>query len=191
MLQTFLDAPRPPRQEIELVFLQDGSWPRELSDGGLRVHVLDAGRLREPLRLARCVTALAGLLRARRPDLLVGWIAKSQLYAAPAARLAGMPERVAWWQHEIPSRHWMDRLATLLPATAVLCSSRAAAEAQQRLRPRRSTVVVEPGVPAPPAGEQPAQAPPGGGGPVLEGEPVVGGEPVAGEPVVGIVGRLQ
>jgi glycosyltransferase involved in cell wall biosynthesis len=42
----------------------------------------------------------------------------------------------------------MDRLATLLPARAVACSSRAAASAQQRLRPRRQTFVVHPGIDA-------------------------------------------
>jgi glycosyltransferase involved in cell wall biosynthesis len=124
--------------------------------------------------MIRCVLAVSRTLRRRRPDLILSWMPKAHLYCAPAAVLAGMRARLVWWQHEIPAGHWMDRLATLLPARAVGCSSRAAAQAQERLRPRRSTFVVAPGV-APPAPGS-VLAPP---------------EQGDGLPVVGLVGRLQ
>jgi glycosyltransferase involved in cell wall biosynthesis len=176
MLATILAGSRSCGHEIELVFFEDGSWPAELAAAGYRVEVLPAGRLRELHRLGLTMLRLARLLRRRRPDLIVNWIAKSQLYCAPAAVLAGMPGRVVWWQHEIASGHWMDRLATLLPAAAVGCSSEAAARAQERLRPHRRTFVVWPGTATPPA------AAPGSGLPAFAAE---------GVPVVGIVGRLQ
>jgi glycosyltransferase involved in cell wall biosynthesis len=96
------------------------------------------------------VTSLARELRREQPDLLVNWMSKTHLYGAPAAALAGMRDRVVWWQHGIPSGHWMDRLATVLPARAVGCSSRASARAQRRLWPRRQTFVVHPGIEDPP-----------------------------------------
>jgi len=176
MLQTLLDGAGGSARELEfeLVFLEDGPWPRELRRRGLQVEVIEAGRLRQPVSALRCVLALAGTLRRRRPDLIVNWMPKAHLYCAPAAGLARMSGRVVWWQHEITAGHWMDRLATLLPARAVGCCSRAAAEAQERLRPRRRTFVVAPGVPAPrEASPRPSRA---GAGRT---------------PVVGLVGRLQ
>jgi glycosyltransferase involved in cell wall biosynthesis len=136
--------------------------------------VIEAGRVREPIRAAACVRALARLLRERRPDLVVNWIGKAQLYGAPAAVLAGMADRVVWWQHEISSGHWIDRWATLLPAKAIGCSSHAAAAAQARLRPRRRTFVVAPGTAEPPGAPRDAAGP-------RDGQ----------RPLVGIVGRLQ
>ena len=174
MLQTLLDGGADGPHELELVFLKDGSWPGALRRAGFHVEVIEAGRLRQPARMVRCVIALAGALRRRRPELIVNWMPKAHLYCAPAAALAGMSSRVIWWQHEITAGHWMDRLATVLPAKAVGCCSSAAAEAQGRLRPHRPTFIVAPGVAPPAAGS--------GAAPEL---------PDDGLPVVGLVGRLQ
>jgi glycosyltransferase involved in cell wall biosynthesis len=114
------------------------------------------------------------LLRARKPDLILNWAAKTQLYGAPAAMLAGMTDRVIWWQQAIPRRDWIDMSATLLPATAVGCYSRAAAQAQEHLVPKRQTFVVGAGSPLPAGGpSEPPLSLPGG------------------VPIVGLVGRLQ
>jgi glycosyltransferase involved in cell wall biosynthesis len=52
-----------------------------------------------------------------------------------------------WWQLNIPTdKHWIDRIATALPADLVACSSEAAARGQAELRPRRPTMVVHPGI---------------------------------------------
>jgi len=171
MLQTWLDGAGERGHELELLFLENGSWPAELRAAGLHVEVIEAGRMRQPQRMVACILAVRRLLRRRRPDVLVNWMPKAQLYGAPAAMLAGMSGRVVWWQHEIVGGHWLDRLATLLPARAVGCSSAAAARAQERLRPRRETFVVAPGTKAPPAGAERAEH--------------------DGPPVVGLVGRLQ
>ena len=174
MLQTWLDGAGERGHELELLFLQDGAWPAELRAAGLHVEVIEAGRLRQPHLMLRCVIEVAGLLRRRRPDLIVNWIGKAQLYCAPAAVLARMGGRVIWWQHEITAGHWMDRCATLLPATAIGCSSHAAARAQERLWPHRETFVVAPGTRAP-GGEAGSHQPARADGP----------------PIVGLVGRLQ
>jgi len=174
MLQAVLDGAPDSGHELELVFFQDGPWPAELRRAGLRVEVLDAGRLRQADRWLRTVLALARMFRARQPDLILNWAAKTQLYGSPAAVLAGMADRVVWWQQAIPRRSWLDGAATLLPATAIACYSQAAREAQERLLPRRPTVVVHAGSPMPQAGaaQPPLELP-------------------AGVPVVCLVGRLQ
>jgi glycosyltransferase involved in cell wall biosynthesis len=174
MLQGILDGAGDTEHEIELVFFQDGPWPAELSAAGFRVEVIPTGRLRDAHRLIGAIIRLARLFRRRRPDLILDWSPKTHLYGAPAALLAGMRDRVLWWQHGIPTHHWMDRCATLLPAIAVGCSSRVAAREQARLFPSRPTFVVAPGTPPPRADSQRVL-------PELSSE----------APIVGVVGRLQ
>jgi glycosyltransferase involved in cell wall biosynthesis len=174
LLQTLIDGGGEDGHELELVFFEQGAWVNALREEGLRVEVIPAGRLREAGRYVATVRSLARLLRERRPDAVVNWMAKTQLYGAPAATLAGMAGRVVWIQHMIPRRGGIDSLATLLPAVAVGCNSQSAAAAQRRLRPRRPTFVIGGGSPAPPADEPAAPL-------ALP----------AGVPVLGIVGRLQ
>lgn len=177
MLQGLIEDAGANGLEPELVFLEDGPWAAELRAAGVRVEVVPAGRLRQPLAFLRTVRALARIIRARRPELIVNWTAKTQLYGAPAALLAGRGRRVLWWQHSIPRGHWLDRAATLLPARAIGCTSQAAAEAQQLMRPRRPTFVVAAGTRDPRTQARPEA-------PAAIALP-------AGVPVVGMVGRLQ
>jgi len=186
MLQGVFDGARESGHELEPVFFEDGPWPRELTQAGLRVEVMATGRLREAHRWAASVVRLTRLLRARKPDLILNWAAKTQLYGSPAAALAGMADRVVWWQQAIPVRErpeLLDRAATLLPAAAIGCYSGAAATAQARLFPSRRTFVVNAGSPIPePDASQPTT-------PGLTAASAL--ELPAGVPIVGLVGRLQ
>ncbi|HEX8715129.1 MAG TPA: glycosyltransferase, partial [Solirubrobacteraceae bacterium] len=156
MLQAILDGAKESGHELELVFFEPGSWPQELSAAGFHVEVLHAGRLRQAHRALATVLRLARILRRRRPDLILNWSAKTQLYGSPAAVLAGMRDRVVWWQQAIPSsKGWLDRTATLLPAIAVGCYSTPAARAQAALPPSRPTFVVGAGAPIPDEQVQP------------------------------------
>ncbi len=174
MLQAVLDGAQQEGHEVDLVFFEPGPWPAALSDAGFRVEVIPAGRLREAHRWVLTVHHLARMMRARKPDLMLNWAAKTQLYGAPAAALVGMANRVVWWQQAIPRRSWLDGCATLLPAAAIGCYSNAAVRAQARLFPARHTFVVNAGAPVPQASSQP---------PPLELPSDV--------PIVGLVGRLQ
>jgi glycosyltransferase involved in cell wall biosynthesis len=169
------------RERVEpfVVFFQAGPFQEEVAEVGIPTSVLRTGRLREFWRGPLVVGALAGLLRREQPDFLLNWMAKSHLYGAPAALVSGVRSRVVWWQHGIPDRHWMDRLATIAPSCAIACSSRAAAEHQGRLKPRRRTFVVHPGIDLPrPANDQARK----------RRRPL---EIPQGRLVIGIVGRLQ
>jgi glycosyltransferase involved in cell wall biosynthesis len=149
MLWTFLRHVDRLRLEPVVVFLEDGPFEREVAALGIPTAVREAGRLRDVDRFARVVRRLAGDLRRQHPDVVLDWMAKSHLYGAPAAALAGMTDRLVWWQHTIARGDCLERIATALPAGAVGASSHASARAQRRLRPRRSTFVVHPGIEAP------------------------------------------
>jgi glycosyltransferase involved in cell wall biosynthesis len=149
MLWTFLRHLDRTRIEPIVVFFQPGSFERDVAALSIRTVVLPAGRLREVFSAVWTVRALRLLLLKERPDVLLNWSPKTQLYGAAAAVLAGMPGRVIWWQHGLTKGHWIDRVASLLPARAVGCSSRAGAEAQHRRRPTRPTFVVHPGIDQP------------------------------------------
>jgi glycosyltransferase involved in cell wall biosynthesis len=174
MLQTALDGASAAGHELELVFLEPGPWADELMRAGFHVEVIAAGRLRQAHRVLRTVVRLAEVLRSRQPDLILNWMPKMHLYGAPAAALAGMSDRLLWWQHGLPRWEWVDRCATTLPVIAIGCSSQASARAQGRLWPSRPTFVVAPGTRVPDA--HPNGSP-------LKLPPDV--------PVVGLVGRLQ
>jgi glycosyltransferase involved in cell wall biosynthesis len=176
MLQMALEGASAAGHELEFVFFEPGPWPEELRRSGFHVEVIPAGRLRQAHRLLASVVRLARLFRARRPELILNWMTKTQVYAAPAAMLAGMSDRVIWWQHGMPG-DWLGRCATWLPAIAVGCTSSTVARAQAEQFPRRPTFVVAAGarVPRDGARQRPVELPGG----------------VPGVPVVGIVGRLQ
>ncbi len=174
LLQLVLEGAHESRHELELVFLQPGPWPGELTDAGFRVEVIEAGRMREVHRWLATVVRLARVLRRRQPDLILDWAAKTHLYGAPAAMLAGLSERVMWWQQAVPVDDWIDRIATRLPARAIGCYSKTGADAQARLSPRRATFVWYAG----------ARTPVAHAGPPPLGLP-------EGVPTVGLVGRLQ
>lgn len=174
MLQGVLEGAGDGEHELEPVFFQDGPWVQELREAGFRVEVLSAGRLRQAHRWLATVLALRRILRARKPDVILNWSAKTQLYGSPAAVLAGMRDRVVWWQQAIPERSWLDGAATLLPAAAIGCYSQVSQRAQARLFPARRTFTVAAGSPLPEPGSEPATLP------LPEGVPIVG-----------LVGRLQ
>ncbi|HVW45562.1 MAG TPA: glycosyltransferase [Solirubrobacterales bacterium] len=134
------------RIEPAVVFLGPGPFAREVAGLGVPTETIGAGRLRDVPATIGTVGRLAGVVRRRRPDVLLNWSAKAHIYGAPAAVAAGGRVRTLWWQHATPDGHWVDRLATLLPARAVGASSEAARAAQGALRPRRPVFVVHPGV---------------------------------------------
>jgi glycosyltransferase involved in cell wall biosynthesis len=166
------------RLEPLVVFLGPGPFVEEVAGLGIETTVVPAGRLRQPRSTGAAIRRLTSLLRRHRAAVLLNWSAKAQLYGAPAAVAAGLGDRVVWWQHQIPVGHWVDRVATALPARAVGCSSRAGQRAQAALRPRRRSFVVNPGIDP---GEE------GGSLPGLREELAIPPERL----VVGMVGRLQ
>lgn len=149
MLWRFLSHLDVARFATTVVFLEPGPFQREVAAlPGIHTVAVPIARLRDVHRVLRATIALSRVLRRIGPDLVLNWVAKAQLYGASAAVLAGMRNRVVWWQHTIPDTHWMDQLATALPSCAVGCSSTAAARAQACLHPRRPTFVIHPGVEA-------------------------------------------
>ncbi|HEX4625180.1 MAG TPA: glycosyltransferase [Solirubrobacteraceae bacterium] len=164
-----------------VVFLEDGPMVAACAAAGAPSTVLPAGRLRELHRYARTVGGLARALRRDRPDVVVGWMTKAQLYAGPAARLAGAP--AVWCQHGMPlPRSALDRVATVLPARGVVAVSQAGARAQRSLAPHRPVAVVHPGIDL--ARFDPERLPAPAEARARLGLPGAG-------PLVGVVARLQ
>jgi glycosyltransferase involved in cell wall biosynthesis len=174
LLQLVLDGAAASKADLELVFFEAGPWPEELRSAGFQVEVIPTGRLRQLPRMLAAVVRLSRLLRRRRPDLILNWTTKTHLYGASAAVLAGMTDRVLWWQHGVARGDRVDRLASRLPAIAIGCCSAAAAAAQAKLPPSRPIFIVPAGarVPLDPPERAPLELP-------------------AATPVIGIVGRLQ
>lgn len=127
------------------VCLRDGPLVARLERAGIRVELLDAGRLRDPLAAMRTARAIDRVILRERPQLLFGNMPKAHLYAALPARARRVP--AIWFQATIPEPPgWMDRVASALPASAVLAPSTHAARAQAAIVPRRLVRVLHPGI---------------------------------------------
>jgi glycosyltransferase involved in cell wall biosynthesis len=117
-------------------------WCREQ---GVRSVTIEAGRLRQPRRLGRTVRALTHLAAADGTQVVIGWMAKGQVYGGLAAAAARLPS--VWLQPGLGSGLVpIDRAATLLPARVVVTNSRGTDRLQKRLYPRHPTTVSYPAV---------------------------------------------
>jgi glycosyltransferase involved in cell wall biosynthesis len=131
--------------QVTVASLAPGPLVDRLSAERIDLVVLGAGQLRDPSRFLRTSRRLGRLLRTSRFDAVYSNMPKAHLYVAPAARALGVP--TLWCQagHPEPA-HWIDRLATALPATSVVALSRDSAAAQQRLSARRTVRMLHPGI---------------------------------------------
>ena len=130
-----------------VVFFRSGPLVEKVQRDGVSTYVVETGRLRQPLRFAKAVRRIAELLRDTECQLVLSWSAKPHVYGSIAALLAGIPS--AWYQLGSPRGvhlSFIDRLATFLPAQFVFVLSKMGKSAQERLWPRRRTVLVYPGV---------------------------------------------
>jgi glycosyltransferase involved in cell wall biosynthesis len=131
--------------EWHIVFLEDGPMVSDCRARGTKTYVVEAGRLRHPLRYIQTIRRLANLVQHVKAEAILSWMGKGHLYGGMAARLANVP--AVWYQLGLPADiHWLDRLATLIPADCVVTCSQAGARAQASLWPHRRTAVVHPGV---------------------------------------------
>src|SRR5262249_4220027 len=95
-LQQLVEYREQARLEPTVALLRPGpmvGWGRER---GVASVVIDAGRLRQPRPLGRAVRALAKIAVANRSDVVVGWMAKGQIYGGLAATRTRIPS--VWLQ---------------------------------------------------------------------------------------------
>lgn len=172
---------RPVGATWEVIFLEEGPMVDEVGRMGWEATVVPAGRARDVHRLQRTVRAISSIARSNRAETILGWMAKSNLYAGPAAVLAGIPG--VWYQVDAPKfGNPLGRVAMAMPANGVITNSKTIEQQQQRIWPRRRTRVVYPGVdgtifnadnlPSPQSARSQLGLPPDG-------------------PLIGMVGRLQ
>lgn len=145
LLQQLLEYRDEAQLEPTVAFLEPGPMVDWCHEQGVPAVVVDAGRVRQARRFGRAVRALTKIACETRAQVVVGWMAKAQLYsglAAAAARLPGV-----WFQTGYPAGlATFDRLATLIPAARVVALSRGAELAQRKLVPHRPTALVYPAV---------------------------------------------
>jgi glycosyltransferase involved in cell wall biosynthesis len=132
------------RYEPHVVFFEEGSLVRQLSDQGYHTDVIRASRLRNPLSYLKVVSYLRRLIRDEKIDAVVSWMPKAHLYGGVAALLEHKP--AVWWQHAIPDKHWLHRAASIIPARGVICPSKTSVAAQEKLVTRKPVLLNHLGV---------------------------------------------
>ncbi len=163
------------------IFLEDGPMVEQVKSLGIKTIVIAGGRLRQFHRLISAVFQIALIARRERADAIANWMWITQIYGGIAAIASGVP--AVWYQLEVPNpKSWLVRLATLLPARAIITLSKDGQEGQAKIWPHRPTPLVYPGVAL--DRFEPAVLPSPRSARVKLGLPLHG-------PLIGIVGRLQ
>jgi glycosyltransferase involved in cell wall biosynthesis len=163
------------------IFLEDGPMVEQVRHLGIETLVIESGRLRHIHRFIASILRISAIARRENVDVIVNWMWITQIIGGLVAMLAGVP--AVWYQLEVPhDQTLLVRLATLLPAKAIVTLSQDGQQAQAQIWPHRPTPLVYPGValdrfepavlPSPAAARQQLGLP-------LDG------------PLIGIVGRLQ
>lgn len=128
-----------------VIFLEDGPMVEQVKSLGIDARVVESGRLRQIHRFIGAVFRIAAIARRERADIIVNWMWITHISGGLAAMLAGLP--AVWYQLEVPSdQTWLVRLATLIPARAIITLSQDGKQAQAEIWPHRPTPLVYPGV---------------------------------------------
>ncbi|MEH1813889.1 MAG: glycosyltransferase family 4 protein [Nostoc sp.] len=128
-----------------VIFLEDGPMVEQVKSLGIDARVVESGRLRQIHRFIGAVLRIAAIARRERADIIVNWMWITHISGGLAAMLAGLP--AVWYQLEVPSdQTWLVRLATLIPARAIITLSQDGKQAQAEIWPHRPTPLVYPGV---------------------------------------------
>ncbi|MBW4560115.1 MAG: glycosyltransferase family 4 protein [Mojavia pulchra JT2-VF2] len=163
------------------IFLENGPMVEQVRSLGIDTRVIESGRLRHVNRFISTVFQIASIAKRERADAIANWMWITHLYGGLAAIAAGIPS--VWYQLEVPNaQSFLVRLATLLPARAIVTLSKDGKEAQGRIWPHRPTPLVYPGVAL--DRFEPAVLPSPMEARLKLGLPLHG-------PLIGIVGRLQ
>jgi glycosyltransferase involved in cell wall biosynthesis len=125
-------------------FLEDGSLVKEIRGLGVPTVVFARPEQRYLRGHFFVIRAIRSWIDHHRPDVVLSWMPKAHLYVAPA--LLFRSTLAMWYQHGTPRGQFLDIITTLLPAETILCCSQASKACQNRLFPRRSTVVCYPGI---------------------------------------------
>ncbi|MEH2163295.1 MAG: glycosyltransferase family 4 protein [Nostoc sp.] len=128
-----------------VIFLEHGPMVEQVKSLGIDARVVESGRLRQIHRFIGAVFQIAAIARRERADIIVNWMWITHISGGLAAMLAGLP--AVWYQLEVPSdKTWLVRLATLIPARAIITLSQDGKQAQAEIWPHRPTPLVYPGV---------------------------------------------
>ncbi|MDB9466819.1 glycosyltransferase family 4 protein [Dolichospermum circinale] len=127
------------------IFLEDGPMVEQVRNLGIDTRVVISGRLRQIHRFIATILRIAAIARQESVDAIVNWMWITHISGGLAAMLAGLP--AIWYQLEVPdTRTWLVRLATFIPAQAIVTLSKDGQKAQARIWPHRPTPLVYPGV---------------------------------------------
>ncbi|MEH2356619.1 glycosyltransferase family 4 protein [Nostoc sp.] len=128
-----------------VIFLEDGPMVAQVKSLGIDARVVESGRLRQIHRFIGAVLRIAAIARRERADIIVNWMWITHISGGLAAMLGGLP--AVWYQLEVPSdKTWLVRIATLIPARAIITLSQDGKQAQAEIWPHRPTPLVYPGV---------------------------------------------
>lgn len=119
--------------EIHVLFLERGDLVARMQTSGVACSVVEAGRLRHPLRFLGTLRMIRALIREQGVDAVLGWMTKAHIYGGLAALWCGIPALV--FQMGLPDTGRVDKAAALIPCAGVLTCSEYVAQLQRAVTP--------------------------------------------------------
>ena len=107
--------------DMSVALTSDGRIANDLRAAGVPVTILGAARFSRPLAVWRARRALAAVLRAERPDVMVCHQPWPLALFGPVATRHAIP--LVLWMHMAATRHWLDRLARRIRPGTIVCNS--------------------------------------------------------------------
>jgi len=122
MLDRFLASAAREGISCHVVFLEGGDHFDSVRAAGYPCELVESGRLHEAHRWLSCSRRLLSIIRARKPEAVIGWQSKVVAYAGLPSRLAGVP--FFCFHRGVPGSHLVDWLSWALPCDGYLANSR-------------------------------------------------------------------
>lgn len=139
MLARFLASARSLGIPAHVIFLEPGDHLDEMQAAGYSCELVQAGRLRQSTRWLSALLRIAKIVRERRPEVIVGWQAKSAAYGALPSAWTRVP--FVCFHRGHPSSTPIDRLSYTFPCAGYLANSRFTADRLAKFTRRRIVVV--------------------------------------------------
>lgn len=120
------------KNEIEVLFMQEGKLKESIEKLEVKTILLKNKKMRNVLGLFLWMNKFYKISKDRKPDLILNWMTKAQIFSSIPSYIAGIP--ICWWQHGVPDPpNILDKLSNILPSNKIGSSSTIAKIAQQKL----------------------------------------------------------
>ena len=123
-----------------VIFLEDGTMVQQIKRFGIKTKVVEAGRLRNPLKFISTIKHIIDIAKREKAELIFSWMEKAHIYGGLVSLLLGINS--IWYRRNMPSKSIMDKFITILPTKKIFTNSKTVAKAQDNIWPKHKIATI-------------------------------------------------